>query len=1763
MKKTTHRILRYALLSAAMLCLCAVVFGQTAAAEKATVPLTTLEAQGSEEAELLASTYTWGNLRYSFNGDGGITITGCVSNTTSAEIPSEINQVPVTEIGPAAFKGKINLKSVSIPDSVTCIGDNAFENCSDLTTFNLGKKLQSIGNEAFRECRSLTGDLILPDYVTSIGESAFYDCYGLTGDLIIPEGVTRIRSGAFEKCAGLTSLSLGQGVQIIENSAFDGCKGLTGNLDLPDGVTRIGSRAFRYCSGITGDLTIPEGVTEVENEAFESCSGFSSLNLGKNIHSIGDGAFGSCKGLTGNLILPEGVTEIGDLAFCSCKGLTGDLILPDGVIRIGYGAFTGCTSLDGILRLPDTLETIGNVAFRYCAGLHGDLVLPPHLETIGDYAFAQCEGLTGSLSFGDSLTYLGQSAFENCTGLRGPSLTFPATLTKIGQGAFANSGYAIYGTDLYLPGSMTSIQTGAFRYQRVDRVRTIYYYGKLPSLPPGLSYDAIVSCGDTAPASVAITGSTSVIQMKTTTRLRATVFPASASNRVVTWSSSDAAVAAVSSSGVVTGVSAGSAVITATTVNGCTAQWPITVRDDVAIIRVYGVDLEQKNMTLSQILSLPDIDPLPLPGAVVTIGAIQRSTDETGTAVFHKYEFPSYSVTGDITVDAGSEYFPQTGEVKDGIVYAPYVKLGESFSNAFYLESKGDDIYISEAKACIGGATLDVLNGKKDALVPAIKTDGTPNTVSYFLSVKTDWNKYPKGTITLTGLTSGNTITLKEGVNWVAFGSLFQPKESLKLRIETKNKQGDTVSEETILKLKVYIKPNLEVPPTEELNVGGETEAGGIYFLDKLNVKVKLGDLAKVASQFEYQDGVLTLVFKGEDSEKLSTDLFGGMMSMETQKPEVKITGRIQIPITDVKGGEWSGSLGVSIGANSSSKDFQSFEKKTATDNTAGKLLSAGTTSILNHEFKFLLGEIPMYMDVNLSAGMSGLLALHGPYNKVYFMGKIQFDGSGYIEGGVGGEFTDDLAVKAGVRGTLAVEIPVSFDEADLEQPAFDPSITGTVSGEAKLKVFFLDLGASIKLGSLKWDKDGVEWSSDLVSLQEIGEADWDTFDRTYLENGGGLMTGQQASLLSGAEYGERSPQIFYKNIVPCADAALTQLGNGTPCLLVTMDDRSRNERDMLRLAYSLRDEETGAWSEPVWIGTDATLDTSPCANGSFVVWEDTDRLLSGSDTLTDALNATGISAGVWNGNGYTVTRLTSADSVYDFCPRVAASGESAFAAWLSNHQGSYTGQGVTDLYCAQYNPDEAAWRVQLLAKDIGAVTNLQVRFDGTTGTVLYKTGTTLTALTADAGSSVMEEIGHYGAAGPILAWFDVDKVLHIMDEDGETVLETAFSGRENPVVISNGSASAVFWLEPDGIYYTVRDAFGWSGRLCLETIRDGMAQSLSAAVLDGKLGVSYFETRDSGTDLKTIFAVPGVDLALVDVSCDEDVYYESGILSYTADIYNNGEAAVTDGALNVYNDSGELVHTQAVSPARGNGVSVSGQFSPGEDGEYTFVLSAEGDYHGANNSRTLSVGKLDAAIDDAWFQGGSLYVLAANKGSTPVSGAVLTVRAGSENGDVVADVPAETMLRGDTSLLSIDLAPPEAGVYFLSLDCPKDEAVENNSYLLAYDTQIPVFDSGTPGMEVYAVGSTLTVILHTEKIALDDDTELVVGVYHGSGQMCRIERIEPALSEAVNGDLTVTATVKDIPEDGYVKVFLIRKSSFQPLYSARTLQKADFGEHT
>ena len=133
-------------------------------------------------------------------------------------IPKILDGMLVTAV--AGFQDSWNLKTVTIPDSITEISSNAFKDCPHLASIALPDGLTRIGDFAFSGCGSLSR-LIIPKSVTYIGNSAFADCKSLT-EMIFPADLTHLGRLACVRCKSLKKISIPSGLdKTLDDLFFD------------------------------------------------------------------------------------------------------------------------------------------------------------------------------------------------------------------------------------------------------------------------------------------------------------------------------------------------------------------------------------------------------------------------------------------------------------------------------------------------------------------------------------------------------------------------------------------------------------------------------------------------------------------------------------------------------------------------------------------------------------------------------------------------------------------------------------------------------------------------------------------------------------------------------------------------------------------------------------------------------------------------------------------------------------------------------------------------------------------------------------------------------------------------------------------------------------------------------------------------------------------------------------------------------------------------------------------------------------------------------------------------------------------------------------------------------------------------------------------------------------------------------------------------------------------------------------------------------
>ena len=645
--------------------------------------------------------FNYGNIDTSGLAEGECYCKGCQGDTTGdlvipSTITDEHNHKVYTVVGVEGFSGKTGFTSVKFPEGLRVIKSGAFSNCT-----------------------GLTGDLNIPDSVTEIETDAFYGCTGLTGKLKLPSNLAKIGDRVFQNCA------------------------FTGTLDLPKGLKEIGSSAFNGCSGFTGTLVIPESVNSLRGSAFKGCTGFkNTLTIPAALSVVGSEAFNGCTGFTG-LVISKGVTTINSEAFLNCTGMTGTLVLPDTLTKINYGAFKNC-SFTGDLTIPEGITSVADETFA-CPGIDGTLTIPQSVTTVDTWTFSGMLKVKRIINNSDKRLLLVPNFID-----RNDKETFflnTATQEKV---------YAINEND-----EINELPKGTFLRN-----------GEYKIAVTGVSLDR----------------TTAEVNVDSTITLVPTVIPADATDKSVTWKSNNEAIATVTSGGVVKGVSAGTAVITVTTVDGNkTATCTVTVKDNKpAVIKVEGISLDKTSAELKI-------------GGTVTLTPTVTPSNATDKSVTWKS-----SNNGIATVTAGGV----VKGVSAGTANITVTTTDGGKAATCSVTVRSDDPEVIKVTGVSIKKSATIIKGKKLTLKATITPADATNKQVAWKSSKTTVatvskngvvkaKKAGKATITVTTVDGNKTAKCKITV-----------KNPIKVRKISLNKKKATIKKGETLKLKVKIKPS-------------------------------------------------------------------------------------------------------------------------------------------------------------------------------------------------------------------------------------------------------------------------------------------------------------------------------------------------------------------------------------------------------------------------------------------------------------------------------------------------------------------------------------------------------------------------------------------------------------------------------------------------------------------------------------------------------------------------------------------------------------------------------------------------------------------------------------------------------------------------------------------------------------------------------------------------------------------------------------------
>ena len=218
--------------------------------------------------------------------------------------------------------------------------------------------------------------ITLPDTVTYIEGCAFYGCKNLAR-ITIPNSLISIGSSAFENCTGLNGVYLSDintWFKIDFSQSFSNPiyyahvlylnDEILTELDIPDGTTNISKNAFIGCSSLTS-VKVPKSVTNIGSEAFYMCTNLTSVTVLDSVNSIGKWAFYGCDNLTiygYDNSFAQSYAADNSIPFIIVSDDEADLALAAGLRTertIGYLAKKMGKTVDEIMPLADNLVQYG------------------------------------------------------------------------------------------------------------------------------------------------------------------------------------------------------------------------------------------------------------------------------------------------------------------------------------------------------------------------------------------------------------------------------------------------------------------------------------------------------------------------------------------------------------------------------------------------------------------------------------------------------------------------------------------------------------------------------------------------------------------------------------------------------------------------------------------------------------------------------------------------------------------------------------------------------------------------------------------------------------------------------------------------------------------------------------------------------------------------------------------------------------------------------------------------------------------------------------------------------------------------------------------------------------------------------------------------------------------------------------------------------------------------------------------------------------
>ncbi|MCD8048091.1 MAG: hypothetical protein LUG52_00520 [Clostridia bacterium] len=842
-------------------------------------------------------------------------------------------------------------------------------------------------------------------------------------------------------------------------------------------------------------------------------------------------------------------------------------------------------------------------------------------------------------------------------------------------------------------------------------------------------------------------------------------------------------------------------------------------------------------------------------------------------------------------------------------------------------------------------------------------------------------------------------------------------------------------------------------------------------------------------------------------------------------------------------------------------------------------------TASLEYEYQgqAFIVVVPVYYsigaggEIEVSLGVKGMVAGDG-FNPI-FSGNLEIAPFFEIGGGIGVVYLGQVGARG--KATLAFNIALdeNYQKVDL-------------TGQAYFEIKALSFTAYEKeFASGTWTvyETGRESTSSLMGEAEDIYASIDINaqatpeGRSYLDNPSVWLGEDVPMSLMEADYTNKELRVLEENAYPDAMPQIMSV-DGKKALIWITDNAERSDENKSMLVYSLYDDESDTWAEPVAVMDDGTADFYPQAVGKYVVWQKAGEEFGEGVSLAEVGGSCDIYIAEFNGAGFdTPVRLTEND-VLDAQPTVAVDGDAAAVIWTENSDNNILGySGENSILVSEF--DGEAWsEPAVLAEGLNTVASISAGYMAGEMVIAYSYDEDNDLNTIDdreiylirggettrfTENETLDSNPKFAAVNgeTALFWYNEGNIYYTTDVEDVVISSVSAEGinalSDDYCVFSNGDDAAVIWTSVENgvseVYGALYDGLQWS---CdVEITQEGEFVKYPSGIIedDGKLIIAFNRTEnvedgdyytDGSSDLCVMGVTPSYDIAVSGAYLAENIAPNAENEVYFT-LENKGELAVEGITAAVYDVDGELngEYTFDMYLQPGESEELEVYYITGEEivpGEVTIIVTlSEGEeYDETNNEALLTVGESDLEITSISTEGEgaehTVTLTLKNSGYSTAENAVAEIRENGESGSLLAKKYLGDIAPQEEKTVTFTIdergIPTENSFVILSgsVTCESDETTLGNNY----ENFTIDLSNEAKETEWSCVIDSVTLSENAVTVAVTGEGKITAAAYSADGTL-----LAASAQSAADGEATLALNYENA---AYIKVFVW--SSLTPL---------------